>query len=71
MLYEEQACNAANEENFERLMEEDAQAMAGGMSGNVPGVIQSMFFGRQPEPPAPLTTPGCASAATPENQAPR
>ena len=70
MLYEEQACNAANE-NFERLLEEDGQAMAEDMSGNVPGVIQSMFFGRQPEPPAPLTTPGGASAATPENQAPR
>ena len=71
MLYkEEQAYIAANKENFERLLEEDRQAMAKEMSGNALGVVQSMFFGKQPEPPAPTTT-GSASAATSEKQASR
>ena len=69
MMYrEEQAYFAANKENFERLMEEDRQAMAKEMSGNPLGVVQSMFFGKQPEPPAPTTATG-TSAATPEKKA--
>ena len=69
MLYkEEQAYIAANKENFERLLEEDRQAMAREMSGNALGVVQSMFFGKQPEPPAPTTSAG-ASATTPKEQA--
>jgi len=62
---EEQEYIAANKGNFERLLEEDRQAMAKEMSGNALGVVQSMFFGRQPEPPAPTTAAG-ASATTPE-----
>jgi import inner membrane translocase subunit TIM50 len=64
---EEQAYFAANKENFERLMEEDRQAMAKEMSGNPLGVVQSMFTGKQPEPPAPTTAAG-VSAATPEKK---
>jgi len=62
---EEQTYIAANKENFERLLEEDRQAMAKEMSGNALGVVQSMILGRQPEPPAPTTAAG-ASATTPE-----
>ena len=69
MLYqEEQAYIAANKENFERLLEEDRQAMAREMSGNALGVVQSMFFGKQPEPPAPTIAAG-ASVATSEKEA--
>jgi len=69
MLYkEEQAYIAVNKENFERLLEEDRQAMAKEMSGNALGVVQSMFFGKQPEPPAPTATAG-TGATTPEKQA--
>ena len=66
MLYkEEQAYIAANKDNFERLLEEDRQAMAKEMSGNALGVVQSMFFGKQPEPPTPTTAAG-AGATTPK-----
>jgi len=69
MLYkEEQTYIAANKENFERLLEEDRQAMAREMSGNALGVVQSMFLGKQPEPPAPTTAAG-ANVATPGKQA--
>jgi len=56
---------SANKGNFERLLEEDRQAMAKEMSGNALGVVQSMFFGRQPEPPAQMTA-ASTSATTPE-----
>jgi len=49
-------------------LEEDRQAMAREMSGNTFGVIQSMFLGKQPEPPAPKTD-ASTSAATPEKGA--
>ena len=64
---EEQAYIASNKENFERLLEEDRQAMAREMSGNALGVVQSMFFRKQPEPPAPTTAAG-ASTTTPEKK---
>jgi len=71
MLYkEEQAYIAANKENFERLLEEDRQAMAKEMSGNALGVVQSMFLGKQPEPPAPKTASATdSSTATPGEKA--
>jgi len=65
---EEQAYIAANKANFERLLEEDRQAMAREMSGNALGVVQSMFMGKQPEPPAP-TTAASTSATAPEKKA--
>ena len=68
MYREEHACIASNKEKFERLLEEDRQAMAREMSGNVLGVVQSMFLGKQPEPPAPTTATG-ASTITPEKNA--
>ena len=69
MLYkEEQAYIAANKANFERLLEEDRQAMAKEMSGNALGVVQSMFFGKQAEPPASTTAAG-AGTPTPEKRA--
>ena len=70
MLYkDEQAYIAANKENFERLLEEDRQAMAKEMSGNALGVVQSMVFGKQPEPQsAPTTTTG-TNATMSEKQA--
>ena len=42
--------------------------MAREMSGNVVGAIQSMFFGKQAEPPTPTTAAG-AGAATSEKHA--
>jgi len=65
---EEQAYIAANKGNFERLLEEDRQAMAKEMSGNALGVVQSMFLGKQPEPPAPKTATS-ASSTTHEGKA--
>jgi len=62
---EEQAYIAANKANFERLLEEDRQAMAREMSGNAFGVVQSMFTGKKPEPPAPKD-PASLNATTPE-----
>jgi import inner membrane translocase subunit TIM50 len=62
---EEQAYIAANKENFERLLEEDRQAMAKEMSGNALGVVQSMFLGKKPEPPENATVAG-ADVTTPE-----
>ena len=65
MLYrEEQAYIAANKENFERLLEEDRQAMAREMSGNAVGVVQSMFFGKQAEQPTPTTAAGAGTATS-------
>lgn len=52
---EEQAYIAANKDNFERLLEEDRQAMAREMSGNAFGVVQSMFLGKKPEAVEPGT----------------
>ena len=65
---EEKAYIAANKANFERLLEEDRQAMAKEMSGNAVGVVQSMLFGKKPEPPEPATADG-ANATTPEKKA--
>jgi mitochondrial import inner membrane translocase subunit TIM50 len=65
---EEQAYIAANKENFERLLEEDRQAMAREMSGNAFGVVQSMLFGKKPEVPEPTASAG-ANAATSERKA--
>ncbi|KAF9783789.1 HAD-like protein [Thelephora terrestris] len=62
---EEQAYIAANKENFERLLEEDRQAMAKEMSGNALGVVQSMFLGKKPEPSENATVAG-ADVSTPE-----
>ena len=58
---EEQAYIAANKENFERLLEEDRQAMAKEMSGNALGVVQSMFSGKKPEPPEKSTAAGAGA----------
>lgn len=49
-------------------MEEDRKAMAKEMSGNAVGVVQSMLFGKKPEPPEPATADG-ANATTPEKKA--
>lgn len=65
---EEQAYIAANKENFERLLEEDRQAMAKEMSGNPLGVVQSMFTGKKPEQPENSTAAG-ADAITSEKKA--
>lgn len=68
MYREEQAYIAANKENFERLLEEERQAMAKEMSGNALGVVQSMFLGKTPEPSAQSTTAE-PTPATSENKA--
>ena len=68
MYREEQAYIAANKQNFERLLEEDRQAMAKEMSGNALGVVQSMFTGKKPELPAQTAAEG-SSATTLENKA--
>jgi len=41
--------------------------MAKEMSGNAIGVVQSMFLGKQPEPPAPKTATS-TSDTTPEKK---
>jgi len=64
---EEQAYIATNKENFERLLEEDRQAMAREMSGNAFGVVQSIFFGKSSEPTGATTTAG-ANVTTPEKK---
>ena len=67
MYREEQAYIAANKANFERLLEEDRQAMAREMSGNAFGVVQSMFTGKKPETPA-STDAANLNATTPEKK---
>ena len=68
MYREEQAYIAANKENFERLLEEDRQAMAKEMSANPLGVVQSMFTGKKPEQPENPTAAG-ADATISEKKA--